>query len=142
MSELDINDIDAFLLKICPENEKNISKKMALNQVKQSLVRLKSLLPKTSVKATDSVTEPVVEPLVEPVVDHVTEPVVESVAEPVTDPVAEPVTDPVAEPVTDPVAETVVEPVEQVKVLVSEPVKPPQPIRVPVRVSPKKIYLL
>ena len=122
MSELDINDIDAFLLKICPENEKNISKKMALNQVKQSLVRLKSLLPKTSVKV-----ESVAEPVTEPVVEHVAEPVTEHVADPVTETV---------EPATEPVTEHV----EPVTGLVSEPVKPPQLVR-PVRVAQKR-YLL
>ena len=126
MSELDINDIDAFLLKICPENEKNISKKMALNQVKQSLVRLKSLLPKTSVKV-----ESVAEPVTEPVVEHVAEPVTETVEH-----VADPVTETVAEPATEPVTEHV----EPVTGPVSEPVKPPQLVR-PVRVAQKR-YLL
>jgi len=84
-------DIDELLAKFSPENEKNVAKKIALNQAKEALDFLKSLL--------------------------IAEPIAETVAETVTEPVAEPVAEPVTEPITEQVAEPV-KPIELVKQVV------------------------
>lgn len=111
-------DIDELLAKFSPENEKNVAKKMALNQAKEALDFLKSLL--------------ITEPVAETVADQVTEPV----AEPVTEPVAETVTESVAEPVTEPITEQV-KPIELVKPVVHYHTRV-----LPLRHAPTKRYFL
>jgi len=75
---------------------------------------------------SNTIVEPVVEPIAEPVAETVVEPIVESVAEPIVEPIVETVAEPVVETVAEPVAEIVAEPVvETVAEPIAEPVAEP-----------------
>ena len=107
-------DIDELLAKFSPENEKNVAKKMALNQAKEALDFLKSLL--------------ITEPVDETVAETVDETVAETVAEPITETVAETVTVPITEQV---------KPIELVKPVVHYHTRV-----LPLRHAPTKRYFL